>query len=65
MVNAKPPDEFIKICVRFVVVDLPDSSQHSANDNFRPSEQSRGWPVDRTEFRKDVAPPIHARLRDA
>ena len=39
MVNREPPDEFVEIRVRFIVVYLLDSCHDSANDDLRPSEQ--------------------------
>ena len=41
MVNAKPLDKFIKICICFIVIELPDGIQHSVNDNFWHAEQCR------------------------
>jgi len=64
VVNNKPTDKFIKVCICFVVIGFLDSSQHSMNNDFWPSKQCRGWPADRVEFCKDVAPPVHACLRD-
>ena len=46
------------------MVYLLDSHHDSANDDLRPSEQWRGWPVDRAKFIKDAAPREHASPRD-
>ena len=32
--NVKPPGKFVKVCIHFIAVDLPDSSQHSINNDF-------------------------------
>jgi len=64
VVNREPPNEFVKIHICFIVVYLLDSCHDSANDDFQPSEQWRGWPVDRAKFIKDAAPPEHASLRN-
>ena len=64
MVNHEPPDEFVEIRVRFIVVYLLDSCHDSANDDLQPSKQWRGWSVDRAKFIKDAVPPEHAGPRD-